>query len=202
VNKRQSENLAREWSEDPDAPEIWDALQHAISGKPRGLDELVSFAENGSTLAMIYVASAYLDGKYTALSDKGAGEYWLSKATAGGSVEAAYRQGARQLKANRVQDAIKTFESIEGKYPPAGYALGLLFFEGKSQPRDIGRAKYHAVRSMKLGHLLAKDLVGRIAMIDKRSWHEWLKGLRIRISTFFEVARVARQNLESDRIKY
>src|SRR5690348_6064851 len=106
------ENLSREWDEDPRSAELWDALELAKSDTDPSVEALTRLAEDGSPLAMMYLGSAYVAGKYGLQKDRDVGEYWLVRSAAAGSIEAAHRLAVELLETGNPGEGMAEFRRL------------------------------------------------------------------------------------------
>nr|WP_166181108.1 SEL1-like repeat protein [Altererythrobacter segetis] len=185
------ENLSREWDEDPRSPELWDALKLAKSCAEGSPEKLIQLAENGSPLAMMYLGSAYIVGKYGLHPDHDTGEYWLMRSAAAGSIEGAHRLAVHSIKAGNPSKGLAEFRRLADLgYSPALAALALEYDKGRFVDRDVNEALRYYRLAEKRGHLLASNQICFILMRWEMGPLSWARGLlkRMKLLIPFTVA--------------
>lgn len=196
------DNIAREWSEEARAPELWDALQLVKSAPSIGIEQLEQLAINGSSLAEMYLGDIHLKGKHGVREDHAAGEYWLRRSAKDGSIEGAYGLAWHLLRTGQPDAALKEYERLADlKYPPALYALGAYYYKDGVAPRSVSKALEYFLRGEALGHFHAANWARRIQMKQETDLASRLRSLRKMFALFFPFLREVWNNPNSDRLR-
>lgn len=199
---RLGENISREWSSDPHPHKLLNALQLIKSDVPAGVEMLSKLAENGSSLAMMYLGDAYMKGKYGMRKDDDLGEYWLRRSAAGGSIEGAYILAWHLLRSGRTDEALAEYRRLSDLgYSPAQFVLGWQYYKGPAVQRDLPNAMYYLELADKSGHLHAGHWICHILMREHMGPLAWLRGLfkKMRLTIPFVRTMVSYPN--SDRLR-
>jgi len=202
VKSYRGENFTREWNEDPYAPELWDAMKIIRSDASAGFEALSYLAGQGSALAMMYLAGAYLRGQYGIQKDRTHGEHWLRRSANAGSIEGKYGLGWYYEENGKIEEAIDIYEKlIKLNFSPAGYTLGRLYFKGEKVQKDLNKSLYFLNKSRNLGHLRATNLICHIKINYSNNLFEKIYGYLIRFEMLFQWIFQAFKNPKSDRFK-
>lgn len=89
MGDRLGENIQREWDEDPQAPELWDALRLFKDDPATALARLTALADSGSALAMVYLGWCHYKGRWRA-QDPPQALQWLTTAERAGHLHAGH----------------------------------------------------------------------------------------------------------------
>ena len=198
----QSENLAREWADDPLAPELWDAIQQMQSNASMGIESLEKLAGAGSALAMMRLGYVHLSGQYGVAENADMGEAWLRRSAESGSIEGAFRLANLLLAHGRVDEAMAFFCELSNRgYSPATFILGLELHRGHYIPRDVPRAMNYLDSAMQQGHLRAAHWLSHILIREERGVRPLLRGLFIRLSMMVPFVRLTVYRPKSDRLR-
>lgn len=202
MGSKLSENHTREWNDDPNAPELWDALKLIKSHSSEGIAALTQLAEAGSGLAMMYLGDVYLRGKYGAPQDLDIGEHWLKRSAEMGSIEGAYGFAWYLRNSGKYDAAIAEYERLSDlKFSPASLALGLMYYRGLETEMDIDKALVYFRKSEKEGNLLAAKQISSIAMQFRMGPVSWCRGILKKIILFFPFIILATNFPNSDRLR-
>jgi TPR repeat protein len=202
MKQRLGENLSREWNADPHAPELWDSLQLIKSEPAAGLQMLSQLAEDGSSLAMMYLGEVYLHGRYDIGRDERLGEYWLRRSAEGGSLEGAFGLAWHLLNSGKSSEAFAEYRRLsELKYSPAQFALGWQYCSGIVVERDLVKALAYFRLAEEQGHLQAANQICRILMRPEMGPVSWLRGLIKKIALAIPFIKLAVNYPSSDRLR-
>ncbi|GAA4780862.1 hypothetical protein GCM10023219_31220 [Stakelama sediminis] len=196
------ENIAREWDEEPRAPELWDALQQLKSDPMAGLDAMLYLAEAGSRLAMVYLGDIYLNAKHGVPKDVQRAELWLRRGAAEGSIEAGLGLAWLLLTSGRTDDALTEYQRIADlHHSPALFALGWQYYKGKDVAHDIQKALYYFERAKAEGHLHAANCICCIRMRPGIGLASWLRGMAGKIALTPRLMRTMFRYPNSDTLR-
>ena len=196
------ENLSREWDEDPQSAELRDALEIAKSNVEGGAEKLIQLAEHGSPLAMMYLGSAFIVGKYGLQQDQDTGEYWLMHSAAAGSIEGAHRLAVHSIEAGNPNEGLAEFRRLADLgYSPALAALALEYDKGRFVDRDVNEALRYYRMAEKRGHLLASNQICFILMRWEMGPLCWARGLLKKIKLFIPFTVAYSKDPRSDRFR-
>lgn len=202
MQSKLGENIAREWSEEPHAPELWDALQLVKSDPAAGIEALEHLAENGSSLAMMYLGDIYLKGKHSVPKSGDLGEAWLKRSARRGSIEGAYGLAWHLRSSDRPSAALAEYERLADlKYPPALFALGREYYKGELVERDLDKALFYFRLAEQQGHLYAAHQISHILMRENMSPFSWLHGVAKWIAMIIPFVRTNVNYPTSDRLR-
>jgi TPR repeat protein len=202
MSEKLGENIAREWAKEAQAQALWDALQLRKSNPAAGSECLRRLAEDGSSLAMVYLGAAYRAGKYGISSDPQLAEYWLRRSAADGSIEGAYGLAYHLIHTGRLKEAIDQYSDLgERGYSPAFYALGAHFYKGAYVQRDSAIALDHFRRGEALGHLYAAVWACRVLMSEEVGWRERLHATAKWVGLQIPVLQLTWTFPDSDRLR-
>ncbi len=175
------ENLAREWEQEPRAPELRSALELIKSNPRQGLEMLAHLAEDGSGLAMFYLGYVYLGGHYGFSKDTKAGEYWLRRSASEGSIEGAFGLALHLLKSGNPDGLAELRRLGDLHYSPALAALGLEYDRGILVKKDLKKSLFYYRLAEKEGHLIAANQISCILMRKDMGLLSWLRGFTKKI---------------------
>ncbi|MBC2667025.1 sel1 repeat family protein [Novosphingobium flavum] len=157
------ENIAREWSEEPQAPALWKALQLVKCDPHTGIEALELLASDGSCLAKMYLGNMYLSGKHGVRQNLDVGEYWLRRSAEEGSIEGAYGLAWHLLNIGQTDAALAEYDRLSDLgYPPALYILGVHFYNGEIVERNLSKALQYFLRGEAKGHFFAAKWACRL----------------------------------------
>lgn len=196
------ENIAREWSEEAQAREVWEALQSVKADPPTGLEMLENLAQNDSRLAKMYLGDIYLKGRPGIPSNRDAGEYWLRRSAEEGSIEGAYGLAWHLLNSGRVDAALAEYQRLADlRYSPALFVLGWQYYKGNVVEKDIEKSLAYWELAEKEGHLHASRWICRVLMRDYGGALPWLRGFGKKIALTIPFVRTAASYPSSDRLR-
>jgi TPR repeat protein len=199
---RLGENIAREWSEEDHARELWDALQLRKSDPIAGTEELRLLAEGGSRLAMVYLGAAYRDGKDGLALNLERGEHWLRRSADAGSIEGAYGLAHHFLKTGRVHAALEVYERVGDRgYSPAFYALGAHLYKGDFGEADTSRALKYFLKAEAMDHFGGAIWVSRILLRGELGLRGRIRGFARLVALFPRLVKTLYTYPESDRLR-
>ena len=202
TSEKLGENISREWSEDIQAPELWDALQRVKSEAPAGLRSLERIAYEGSSLAQMYLGHMHIGGRHHLPEDVERGEYWLRRSAEGGSIEGAYLLAGYLLRSGRHDEAISRYKRLADlEYSPAMFVLGWQYHQGEAIEKNMDRAIFYFKQAEEKGHFFAAQWLSHIFMRSGMGPLTWLRGAtkRIALTIPFVCAMVRYPN--SDRLR-
>lgn len=160
VKQKLGENIAREWAEEPAAPELWGALQKIKLDPLAGRELLESLAQRGSALGMMYLGQRYSTGRNGFSQDPKLAEYWLRR-SAETSIEGAFQLAIHLRRAGRREEELMEFRKlVDLKYSPAMFQLGCAYYYGSAVKKDLEKALYYFDLGEKEGHLPAAQWSG------------------------------------------
>jgi hypothetical protein len=194
------ENLSREWAHDPHAAELWDAL-HVVKSDPMpGVEVITRLAENGSSLAMKYLAGIYLLGRYGVQKDCKVGEYWLRRSATEGSIEGGFDLAGYLYDSRRKDEAVAEYHHLADLgYSPAQFRLGWEYYSGRNVEKDLEKSFFYFRMAEKEGHLYAAIQVSNMLMRTENGPISWLRGLAKRIKILIPLLITTDPN--SDRLR-
>lgn len=196
------ENIAREWSEEPRAPELWDALQLVKSDPAAGIEKLEQLANIGSCLAKMYLGDIRLNGKHGVPEDRAAGEYWLRRSTEEGSIEGGYGLAWHLINAEQTDAGLKVYERLaELGYPPALYALGVYYYRGEVVERSVAKALNYFLRGEAMGHFYAAKWACHILIRGEMGACARFRGFAKMLFLFLPFLRTVVNYPNSDRLR-
>lgn len=177
------ESIAREWQEEPRAPELWDALDATAANADIGLKKLEQLAVEGSSLAQMYLGHIRLTGDYGVPKDWELGEYWLRRSAGGESTEGAYLLAWHLLTSGKADEAVTQYQRLAKLgYSPALYVLGCLYKNGEVVEGNTRTALSYFSAAAEAGHLHAAHWVCHILMRERVGSLSWLHGLAKKIA--------------------
>lgn len=203
MNRRAlGENIAREWSDEPDAPGLWDALQVVKSDPSAGIQKLEQLANSGSPLAKMYLGDILAKGKHGVTKNGAAGIEWLKRSAAEGSIEGEFGLAWHLLDIGNVTEALAHYEHLADlDYPPALYVLGSLYYKGEAVERNHPTALRYFLKGEALGHLYAANWVYRMRLRCGIGPNARIGALAKRIALLFPLVKVAWSHPNSDRLR-
>ncbi|MDB5712713.1 MAG: hypothetical protein JWO15_110 [Sphingomonadales bacterium] len=160
---RMGENISREWDAEPLAGELWEALQAMKQNRDAGM---LTLAENGSGLAMMYLGHAYASSDDQAEMELG--QQWLIRSADKGSTEGRYQLAHHYFRQRNWIKALPVLKGLaESGYSPAMYALGSVLYRGDLCNRSVGEAVRYLKMAKDAGHLPSVGLLSRIYRNEK-----------------------------------
>lgn len=196
------ENLQREWNEDEFGTEIWDALQTLKGGHTSAILELKNLAERGSSLAMMYLGSAYINGRPNLAVNVKIGEAWLRQSACAGSIESKFGLAKHLLQTDRVEEAFSILESLSSSYySPAAYVIGFEYFRGRLVERNISVAVEFLQFAEEIGHIRAKLMLSHIYMRSGLGVARFLQGVKKWVEAAVPMIIIGAKHSNSDRIR-
>lgn len=196
------ENLTREWSEEPRAAELWDALKLIESQSWAGIELLEQFAESGSSLAMMYLGDVYLNARYGVCEDRDLGEYWLRRSADAGSIEGAYELAWHFLNSGKSDAALAEYLRLADlKYSPALFVLGWQYYKGTLVERNVEKALDYFRLAEQKGHLHAAHWSSHILMRKQMGPVSWMRGVAKRIALIIPFVRTWVNYPKSDLLR-
>lgn len=197
----QSENLDREWINDPSAPELWDALRLIEIDLGRGLAELETLAKRGSPLSAMYLGHVNMTGQYGANVNRHLGEKWLRLSADMGSTEARFRLAKYLQEYNRDEGAIILYKLMADQgYMPANFVLGIEYHLGEYVEKDRDLSLHFFRRAEAAGHIHAKHWVSHLLMKDGRIL-PWLQGAFKKATLLVPMIYYSISRPNSDRLR-
>lgn len=197
----QSENLAREWKEDGQAPDVWDALQLMEVDPQLGLGNLQVLAEGGSSIGAMYLGHIYMTGQYGVNIDRDLGEDWLQRSANMGSIEGCFRLAKYMHADGRDSDAVVLYKQMSDRgYMPANFILGVEYSLGEAVEKDAELSFYFFRKADAAGHLHARHWVSHILMKDG-SVLSWFRGILKKIVLFIPMMYYSIKYPNSDRLR-
>lgn len=146
------ESFEREWSEDPLAIELWDALDTVEKDRKLGLHELLALSERGSALAMMYLGNAYMISKTNEEFIQAV--EWLRRSAKAGSIEGRYQLACHYHRSENGEQAAEEYRILaEAGYAPAMYYLGKILYHGNLLERNVQEAVSYFERAKSAGHI-------------------------------------------------
>jgi TPR repeat protein len=156
VTDKIGENIQREWDEDPDAPELWDALELFKTEPAKALATLTDLAERGSALAMMYLGSAYLSGRDGIETNPVLGQEWLVRSARHDSIEGGFGLACRYDSTGEFGKAEAELKMLaERGYSPAMFLLGYKYYKGSWGQQDMAEALHYLSNAEEAGNLIA-----------------------------------------------
>ncbi len=158
-----------------------------VERSPKGLDELLQLAEQGSPLSMIYIGLAYKKGICV---EKNAitAEQWFQRAADTGSLRGHYQLGRLYLDTKRYQQAEAAFGlAAEKHFPIALYYLGRMYLYSLGVKQDVHKARLLLERSFSLGNVYAKRGLGFLLLVYGHGIRERMKGAGMYLSARKEI---------------
>lgn len=203
MNRRAlGENIAREWSDEPDAPGLWDALQVVKSDPSAGIATLECLANNRSRLAKVYLGDIHLKGKYGVPEDREAGEFWLGRSAQEGSTEGAFLLAWHLLKSGRHEVALAEFRRLADLgYSPASFAVGLLYYRREVVEHNRPLALRYFRQGEAQGHFYASNWACRIKIRGDLGLRERIAGAVKIIALLVPFLRTVWSHPNSDRLR-
>lgn len=147
-------------------------------------------AEQGSLLAMLVVAHAYLLGNGIAL-DKAKAEHWYRKVADTGSVFGHHCLGRVYLQQKRYAEAKPEFEfSAARGFAPAYLDLGKIYLLGLGVEKERERGCKYLQLAADGGNVFAKAYLARMTIRYSPSWIDKMKAALTFMSALFEGVRL------------
>lgn len=197
----QSENLAREWGTDHQAPEIWDALQLMKVDAQSGLRDLMELAEGGSAISAMYLGHFYMTGQHGVDIDNDLGERWLRRSADMGSIEGGFRLAKYMQARDRDDEAMVLYRALSNNnYMPANFVLGVEYYLGEAVDKNAEISLEFFKKADAAGHLHAGHWVSYILMKDG-GVALWLRGVLKRLALFLPMMYYSVQYPNSDRLR-
>ena len=161
-----------------------------------------SLAERGSPQSMSYLGCCFRDGVGVD-KDLGCAEKWFRAAADLGVVRARYSLGRLYIDAQRYAEAKQEFEYAASKgYVPAVHFLGRIHYFGYGVSVDRARAKILLEAASSEGSVFAKALLAYDLLHETEGASAFLKGILLRLETYFDVMRILlTDGLTSDRFR-
>lgn len=176
--RKTGENLSREWSEETQGPELWDALDLLKSDAPAAVDILREMAESGSPLAMLYLGAVHLNGKHGVPKDADLGEMFLRRSSEAGSIEAGYGLGWYFEQSGRPDAALKEYERLADRgSAPAFFIVGMHHHKGMVVERNRAKALKYFLSGEAKGHFYAASWAYRILILGENGLWSRFYGL-------------------------
>lgn len=141
------------------------------------LKDMLTAANNGSTIAMTKLGDAYYNGKYSLATDKKTAVSLWKRAAAAGNVEAqyfmayAYRWGEGVEKDYGIA-LMYAYSALEFGYPKAYRILGLMHATGEFVNKNPEEAKHFYQDAIDAGDLFSLCYLGKIYEIADRNYDE------------------------------
>lgn len=158
------ENLQREWDAEPQAPELWDALQVLKRDHLQGKSELAAISEQGSALAMMYLGDTLSKSQIEDEAEQA--ELWLRRSADAGSIEGRFQLARHFERMGKGQAAVEEYAKLGSSgYPPSMFCLGVMFYQGTLVERDLGKSVEYFKHAKEAGHLPA---MGYLAWIYRK----------------------------------
>jgi TPR repeat protein len=156
----------------------------------RSFFEFEELAEDGSTLALVYLGSAFEYGLGTTSNLKRAKLCYL-KAILGGSIVGAAALGQLCLRQNDYKEAEKYFLiAAERDHPPGVYFLARLYLFGPKEYRDRNSGLILLEKAIVLGHLFAKVDLSSCLLQGSSGVSGFFRGIQLRCSAFYEAMKI------------
>lgn len=200
--RKLGKNVAREWREEPQAPELWNALQLARSDPNAGLSVLQAMAEQGSRLSMVFLGEMLSTGRHKAIVDINKGEYWLREAAKRGSIEGKYFLAKHLQRIGSSSEAFDIYMSMAGeKFSPALYNVGYMYYMGDGVERDLLKAISFFRMASRFGHLHAEHWLSHLLIRNDLGLISKFEGVIRRIVFFVPFVAFLLFRPDSDRLR-
>ncbi|WP_428685234.1 tetratricopeptide repeat protein [Sphingopyxis sp.] len=168
------ENLQREWDQEPQAPDLWEALKLIDEDRASGISKLTELSATGSALAMMYMGEILSREEGESSSD--VAERWLLRSAEAGSIEGRFQLATHYERVRAGQRAIEEHKKLaEVGYAPAMYLLGSIFYSGTLVDRDIHKAVKFFEQAKNAGHLPAMGYLSWIYRSESFGWKSKLR---------------------------
>lgn len=201
--KKMGENITREWQREPFANEVADALELLKEGKGDGLQDMRSLSESGSALAMMYLGSTLLNGRYGVPSEPASGEKWLKQAIKFGSIEAEFVLAVYYSSELRIDEALSHYNHLSDLgYSPAQYHLAYLHMRGEKVTKNLEKAVSFYRKAADNGHYEARLALCILLMKNRMFSGKWLVGLFKKLTLALPYARMKVCYPNSDKVRY
>lgn len=188
------------WSKEPDLALLNHAYELFAIDPAKGLTELRKLANRGSTMSMMYIASAYRNGKGVT-ADSLQAEEWYKRASAYGFVPASYELGRSLLERKEYSAAIDCFlKGDSANYSPSLNMLGIIYRDAEGVSNDNDLAEEYFSRASQLGHVFARRGLGGI-LLRKRNILKKIKGILLIASAFPRLLYILLSDSKSDTIR-
>ena len=202
MRNRLGESLASEWRHDADGDRIWDALRLIERGLNQGIYDLLSLAEGGSSLAMMYAGDIYLHGKYGLNKDINKGLIFLRESFERGSTSAGDILANFLMVEGSVGEGLRVYKELAGSgYPPAHYALGYHYLFGDAELRDVRKGVCYFKSGARIGHVPSMNEYANHILRNNPSWISVLWAACIKIRFSFSKFYLYAIYPDSDRLK-
>lgn len=202
MKKRMGENISREWDEDVRAGEVWDALQILDVDSAKGVALLAQCAEKESSLAMLFLGSAYLSGRNGLEINKLEGERWLQMSSMNGSIEGSYRLAYRYFETGRIDLFLDLHQKLSKlKYAPSQFNIGHVYINGKLVQKDIELAKHFFRLASRNGHIPSKKWLIRIFINEKMGFVSQISDFFLKLIFFIPFFFMHISNPSSDKMR-
>jgi TPR repeat protein len=196
------ENIQREWNEEPQRVELWNALQLFETDPELAIEKLTKLGENGSALAMMYLGAAYVHGRGGIDCDFTLGEQWLSRSAEHGSIEGGFILGMHCWCEGDFSRAETELTKLCGRgYSPAMYRLGLFFFTGAAGEKDQSKGLHYLRMAEQAGHLHARHWLSNIYLKQNFGLLKKAEGVWKRIVMLVPFVRYMVAYPTSDRMR-
>lgn len=198
-----SENLAIEWEGDPFGYELWHAIEKAEGDLEGSIAAMEGLAEKGSVLSMTYLGDLYFYGRFGAIRDLANAQYWLSRASEGGSIEGEYLLALCLENLDRFEEAFQHYLNLSDKgYAPAMFALGYEYWKGNKLEKNLQSSMKFFDAAIKLGHVHASLWVSYLMRSGALGVKYRPIGCIRWFGATFSAFRVLRNNPKSDRLRH
>lgn len=163
---------------------------------------LLSLAERGSSMGMLYLGYAYANGVGVE-SNVGLAETWYSRAAGMGLSRAHYSLARLYLDRRQYADARREFEAAASAgFVPAVHFLGRIYYFGFGVPLDRERARPLLEQASVWGCVYAKALLGYDMMHEGKGIVSKVKGALIKLDCYIEAVRILwTEGISSDRFR-
>lgn len=188
------------WSKEPDLALLNYAYELFATDPAKGLAELRKLADRGSAMSMMYIASAYRNGKGV-ISDSLQAEEWYKRAAAYGIAPASYELGRSLLERREYLAAIESFlkgDSVD--YSPSLNMLGIIYRDGTGVLNNNDKAEEYFFRAAQLGHIFARRGLGGI-FLRKKNILKKFKGILLIVSSVPKLIYKLLSDPNSDSIR-
>ena len=193
--------MSQLWEKEPDLAKLREAHALMATAPKQALIELKALASRGSLMSMLYIASAYKEGKGTEVNISQA-EEWYKRAGDGGVSLASYKLGRLYLEEKDYSRAKEVFMlGASQDYMPSLNMLGIMYRDGEGVEKNIDKAKDFFERASALGHVFSKRNLGALLLSGHFGTFKILRGLYLFIGALRDLVVVGRADSLSDRLR-
>jgi len=203
LSYRLGENLDREWAEDANADELWDAVNILDASPSIGKNQLEQLAQRGSAVAMMHLGDALIYGRCGIAANLKEGENWLLRSAEGGSVEGRFRLANFYVRQKRDREALSHWIKLaDWGYSPAIFYLGYCHYHGLlGLEVNLEQAIRHWRLAHQSGHFHAGIWLAQTYETDRSGLLKRIAGFWIRLKLFIPFVWYWLRYPTSDRLR-